>query len=302
MIDTHIHLSHWMFDAQFPYLALEDDSGYSIQRGTREQLIEQLHAAGIECCIDPAIDILSNEKLLALADQCPGFVYAAVGVHPTRTYEYHARQHGKKLTAKHHWKERKQLDRLAKHPAVVSIGETGLDYHLARKEQHRLRQMVWFLYQLRLAHRYALPVILHVREADADALRILNLCKGWLHGGVCHCFSGTPETAAAYTGLGLKLGIGGSLLIDSPRTHHLEQAILSTPLECLLLETDGPYVRPSCPQLDKKQLRKVRNTSLILPAVAGRIAELKKVPVEEVLQVTSENAVRLFGLQDKSAS
>lgn len=67
------------------------------------------------------------------------------------------------------------------------------------------------------------------------------------------------------------------------------------------METDGPYVLPSCPQLDKKKRRKVRNTSLILPAVAERIAELKNVPVEEVLRVTSENAVRLFGLPSQPA-
>lgn len=300
MIDTHIHLSHWMFEAQFPYLALEGGTSCVIQQGTREQLIEQMRAAGITCCIDPAIDIASNEKLLALAEQWPGFGYAAVGVHPTRTYKYLTRRRGKKLTVRLHWKERRQLDRYAAHPAVVAIGETGLDYHLARKDQHRLRQLAWFLYQLRLAHRLGLPVILHIREADADALRVLNRCRGWLHGGVCHCFCGTPETAAAYTGLGLNLGIGGSLLMDSPRTHNLEQAIMATPLECLLLETDGPYVRPACPQLDKTRLRKARNTSLILPAVAGRIAELKNVPVEEVLRITSENATRLFGLHGQT--
>lgn len=298
MIDTHIHLSHWMFDAQFPYLAMVGQNNYGIQRGTREQLMEQMRTAGIASCIDPAIDMTSNERLLALADQWPGFVYAAVGVHPTRTYEYHTRRQGKKWTGKLSWKERRKLDGFATHPAVVAIGETGLDYHLARKDQHRLRQMAWFFYQLRLAHRHKLPVILHIREADADAQRILHLCKGWLHGGVCHCFSGTPEQAAAYTGLGLKLGIGGSLLMDGSRTRSLEQAIVSTPLEDLLLETDGPYVRPFCPQLDKKQLKKTRNTSLILPAVAGRIAELKDIPAEEVMRVTTENAVRLFGLQE----
>lgn len=302
MIDTHIHLSHFLFDAQFPYLALDRDGNGVIRQGTREQLIEELHAAGISCCLDPGIGITSNEKLLALAEQWPGFVYGAVGVHPTRTWEYKTLLQGKKHTVRLHWNERRKLDEFLKHPAVVAVGETGLDYHHPRKEQHRLRQMAWFLYQLRLAHRHSLPLILHIREADADALRILRTCRHWLHGGVCHCFCGTPETAAAYTALGLKLGIGGSLLMNSPRTHGLEQAIVSTPLESLLLETDGPYVLPSCPQLDQKKRRKVRNTSLILPAVAGRIAELKKIPVEEVLRVTSENAVRLFGLPAQTAA
>lgn len=299
MIDTHIHLSYFMFEEQFPYLVYDGD--YAIRNGTREQLIEQMRDAGIRCCIDPGIGIDSNEKLLALAERWPGFVYAAVGVHPTRTYEYKTRRQETTLTARLHWKERKQLDAWADHPAVVAIGETGLDYHHPRKTQHRLRQKLWFLYQLRLAHRRGLPVILHIRDADTDALRILKRFKNRLHGGVCHCFCGTPETAAEYTALGLKLGIGGSLLMDLPRTHALEQAVAATPLEALVLETDGPYVKPSCPQLEQKQLKAARNTSLILPAVARRIAELKNIPVEEVLRVTSQNAVTLFGLDKHEA-
>lgn len=301
MIDTHIHLSHYLFDGPFSYLALDADGQYTIrQQGTREQLIQQLQAAGITCCLDPGIGITSNETLLALADQYPGYIYTAVGVHPTRTFTYSNRQQGKKQAARLHWRERKKLDVYANHPSVVAIGETGLDYHHARKEQHRLRQKFWFVYQLRLAHQRRLPVVLHIRKADEDALRILKCFRGWLHGGVCHCFWGTPELAAAYTGLGLKLGIGGALLTDTARTRDLERAVAATPLSCLLLETDGPYVCPSCPQLDKKQLKSARNTSLILPAVAARIAQLKQVPVEEVLRVTTENAVRLFGLPAQS--
>lgn len=301
MIDTHIHLSFHKYDDRFSHLALAPDGSYCIRQGTREQLMEEMRAAGITCCLDPAIDITSNEKLLALAEKYPGFVYGAVGVHPTRSWLYHTVTGGKKYTARLRWKERRKLDELVKHPAVVAVGETGLDYHHPRKDQHRLWQMAWFVYQLRLAHRHSLPLILHIRDADADALRILRCCKGWLHGGVCHCFRGTPETAAAYTALGLKLGIGGALLLDSSRTPALEQAIVNTPLENLFLETDGPYVLPTCPQLDKDQLKNVRNTSLILPAVAGRIAELKKVSVEEVMRVTAENAVRLFGLPEEAA-
>ena len=301
MIDTHLHLSHHLFDAQFSYLARNNEGGYTIQQGTREELMGQLLAAGVSCCIDPGISIVSNEKLLTLAERWPGFVYGAVGGHPTRTWEYKILSRGKTCTARLHWKERRKLDEFLQHPAVVAVGETGLDYHHPRKEHHRLRQMAWFIYQLRLAHRHSLPLILHIREADTDALRILKRSRHWLHGGVCHCFCGTSELAAAYTALGLKLGIGGSLLTDGPRARRLEQAVAATSLEFLLLETDGPYVLPSCPQLDKKKRRKVRNTSLILPAVAERIAELKNVPVEEVLRVTSENAVRLFGLPSQPA-
>ena len=298
IIDTHIHLSHFSFNDEFPFLTFEEDS-YSIQRGTRKQLIQQLQTAGIEVCIDPAIDIESNRSILALAEQHPGFLFSAVGVHPTRTFQFKAiGKDGKAVVLKLHWKQRRQLEKFADHPSVVAIGETGLDYHYERKEQHRFKQKLWFVHQLKLAHKRNLPLVLHIREADADAIWILKRYRHCLHGGVCHCFSSTAEAAAVYTKLGLMLGIGGALLMDTPKKHDLEQAVIQTPLECILLETDGPYVKPDCPDIPKKQMRKARNTSLILPAIAKRIAELKDVSVEEVMRVTTDNAVRLFGLHN----
>ena len=296
IVDSHIHLSHFLYNGEFPYLSFEDGS-YVIRRGTREQLIESFRSAGIEFCVDPAIDIASNGSILALAEDFPGFLFSAVGVHPTRTYRYKTPdQDGKACFVKLPWKQRRQLEDFLGRPSVVAIGETGLDYHLPRKEQHRFRQKQWFVFQLELAHRHSLPVILHIREADADAIRILKRYKHYLHGGICHCFSGSAEVADIYTQLGLKLGIGGALLKDFPKKPDLEQAIIRTPLESIILETDGPYVKPDCPDIRKKQMQKVRNTSLILPRIAQRISELKGVPPEKVLEVTSENAITLFGV------
>ena len=87
--------------------------------------------------------------------------------------------------------------------------------------------------------------------------------------------------------------------MNIPEKYELEQAVIKTPLEYLLLETDSPYVKPYCPDIPKKQLKKVRNTSLILPAVAQRIAELKGISYDEVLKCTSENAKRLFGIDKR---
>ena len=297
IIDTHIHLSHVMYDHEFPFLSLKDDE-YSMERGTREELIERIRQTGIRVCIDPAIDIESNGRTIALAEQFPGFLYSAVGVHPSRTFQYRtADRRGGHVVARLHWEQRKLLDEYADSLCVAAIGETGLDYHNDRKEQHRIRQKMWFVYQLKLAHRKMLPVILHIREADEDAIRILKRYRHCLHGGVCHCFNGSPEFAKVYTELGLMLGIGGSLLSNSAKKSDLELAVMSTPLEYIVLETDGPYVKPDCPGIQNKQLKKARNTSLIIPAVAKRIAELKHISVEEVCRVTSENAVRLFRLR-----
>ena len=296
IIDTHIHLSNFMFDDEFPYLSFEDDN-YIIQRGTREQLICQFKKSDIGICFEPAIDIESNKNILALAEKFPSFLFSAVGVHPTRTFHYKTVR--KSVTKRLYWKQRKLIEEYSSHPSVVAIGETGLDYHLARNEQHRIRQKMWFIYQLKLAHRKKLPVILHIREADNDAIRILKRYKYCLHGGVCHCFNGSAKTADIYTNLGIKLGIGGSLLMNTSKTNDLEQAIIRTSMYNILLETDGPYVKPECPDLNLKKLIKARNTSLILPAVAKRIAELKMTSVEEVMRITSENAVKLFNIGDR---
>ena len=97
--------------------------------------------------------------------------------------------------------------------------------------------------------------------------------------------------------LGLCLGIGGSLLMEGERSLALAEAVKETPLSYLLLETDGPYVKPKRPEaIPKKQWEKARNTSLILPAVAGRIAQIKGISEEEVIRVTDENVHRVFGI------
>lgn len=296
IVDSHIHLSHFSYNGEFPYLSFEDGD-YVIRRGTREQLIEAFKSAGIEYCVEPAIGIESNSDILSLADRFPGFLFPAVGVHPTRTYRYKTvDRKGKKGFVKLSRKQQKRLSDFLEHPGVVAIGETGLDYHLPRKEQHRFRQKQWFVFQLKLAHEHNLPVILHIREAEVDAIRILKKYKHYLHGGVCHCFNGSIESADKYTRLGLKLGIGGALLMNTPKKQDLEQVIIQTPLESIILETDGPYVKPDCPAISQKQMRKARNTSLIIPQIARRISDLKGVPLEEVLEVTSKNAITLFGL------
>ena len=297
MIDSHIHLTHHKFQNKVPYLRIDGDNGIVIKFGTQKDLIADLKNAGISTVVEPGIDLNSNEKILRLARKEPGFVLPAVGVHPTRTYEYpvvRKTKKGKKKTElqRLYWDDRKRIREWSKEPAVVAIGETGLDYHQKREAQHRLHQFAWFLWQLELAHRRRLPVILHVRRADRDALRILRLYRHRLRGGVCHCFSGSAALAKSYTDLGLMLGIGGKLL--SRKNSVLEQAVRETPLEYILLETDGPFLSPYSPNPTETQQCSARNTSLILPAVIARIAEIKHVSYETVERITDENARRLF--------
>lgn len=294
--DSHIHLSHRSFENSFPFLAY-DGERFTLEEGTRDELIDRMKESGIRFCIEPGIDLSSNTRVLMLADRYPGFIFPAVGIHPTRTWQYSETDpEGRRITKRLRWRSRTELAERSKNRRVTAIGETGLDYHLPRREQHRMRQILWFIWQLRLAHKRKLPVILHIRQADRHALLILRLHRRILHGGVCHCFSGTPDQARAYTALGLKLGIGASLLYEGDTGRNLKNVIRQTPLENVILETDGPYVKPPCPDIPGKRRKRARNTSLILPAVAERIAQLKGIGAEEVAAITTANAAELFGV------
>ena len=230
------------------------------------------------------MSLQSCEEVLQLCGESNGRIFPAMGVHPTRSiYEK--------------WSDRHKLDTFAKMPGVVAIGECGLDYHYKREEQHRLTQHIWFLYQLDLAWRLKKPVILHVRDAHEDALRILKFHPARKLGGVIHCFYGSKEIAEQYLKLGYHFGIGGSVLQLEERAKDLWEAIPHIPLDRILLETDAPFILPYCKDvIQPKLLRRARNTSLILPAVIEKIAELKGISADEVEQGTTDNTIRLFSL------
>lgn len=235
------------------------------------------------------MSLQSCEEVLALVAEYPDRIFPAMGIHPTRSiYEK--------------WSDRKKLDAFAKTPGVIAIGECGLDYHYKREEQHRLKQHIWFLYQLDLAWRLKKPVILHVRDAHEDALRILKWHPARKLGGVIHCFYGSWEIAGQYLKLGYHFGIGGSLLQQEERAGALWEAVKHIPLDRILVETDAPFILPYCKDvIQPKLLRRARNTSLILPEVIKKIAILKNLSPNEVEHATTENTIRLFSLFNKEA-
>lgn len=283
IIDSHAHYNHIVYKKPFRYLTYDKD-GYALKEGNREQMFRELPEAGVSCSIEPGISLQSCGEILALCAQYPGRLFPAMGIHPTRSvFEK--------------WSDRKKLAEFAKAPGVIAIGEIGLDYHYKREEQHRLKQHLWFLYQLNLAWKLKKPVILHVRDAHGDALRILKHHPAGKLGGVVHCFYAGKEVAQQYLELGYHIGIGGSVLQQEERAEALWEAVRHIPLERILIETDAPFILPYCKDvIPPKQLRRARNTSLILPAVIAKIAELKGISAETVEQATAENVIRLFRL------
>ena len=281
--DSHIHLTHSSFDGEVLCITSSEESD-SIIHFNRAQLISELKENNIAFCVEPCIELDSNIKILEFAEKNSGFIYPAVGVYPTRTPQTK-------------WKRRKELYKFSEKEGVVAIGELGLDYHYERMKQHRFKQMMWFIWQLKLADKRQLPIILHIRLADDDAIKALRHFRKRLHGGVYHCFNSGIGVAKIYTEeFGIMLGIGGSLLQEN--CSDLEETVRNIPLEFLLLETDGPYVKPAKPEgISNKQWKKAKNTSLIIPDIAKRVAEIKGIDVAKVEEVTTENAKRLLGIK-----
>ena len=283
IIDSHAHYNNNAYKKLFRYLTYDND-GYSLKEGELPQLMQEMEAANIRYFIEPGVSLQSCEEVLQLCAEYLGRIFPAIGIHPTRS-----------IFEK--WSDRHKLAEYVNTPGVIAIGEIGLDYHYKREEQHRLKQHLWFIYQLNLAWRMKLPVILHVRDAHEDALRILRWHPARKLGGVIHCFYGSKEIAEQYLKLGYHFGIGGSVLQLEERAKDLWESIPHIPLDRILLETDAPFILPYCKDvLQPKLLRRARNTSLILPAVIKKIAELKKIPADEVEQATTNNVIRLFRL------
>lgn len=284
IIDSHAHYAHPKYNVEIPYLC-EENGEWAIRRADRERLICEMREAGIVGFVEPSIGFDAIESQLSLVSSHSDFMWAAVGVHPTRCF-------------KTEWKNRKRLEGYAKQVNAIAIGETGLDYHHDREEQHRIMQKRWFIYQLKLADKMKLPMVLHIRMADRDALKILKRHKRRLHGGVAHCFTGNYQIAEEYIKLGLAIGIGAKLL-DDDEGRDLREAVAHVSLSSILVETDAPFVMP---EIDEELCRgnarkKLCNSSFILPAIIRKIAQIRGESYETVEEAVYKNTVRVYGLK-----
>ena len=286
IIDSHAHYAHKLYTGEFDYLG-NDADGFCLRRGDRQALLEDMQAEGIKVVIEPSTGLDRIEEQLSLAKTWSGRVHLAFGVHPKQCIDTL-------------WEERERLEAYVQSYSVVAIGETGLDYSMKDRDCEPACQKQWFDYQIDLAHEQSLPLILHIREAERDALEILRLHRDRLHGGVAHCFYGAYETAKAYMDLGLALGVGGKIWDKGLEGEQLRETVRQIPLSAILVETDAPYIRPEITHLadSRKQRQKVRNSSLILPRVIETIANLRSLPLDLVENTIYQNTVRVFRLHE----
>lgn len=257
LVDTHCHLDMNAYQADL------------------EQVLSQAAARGVGRIITVGIDPASSARAVALAEKYPG-VSATVGIHPHNLAELN----DDSLTG---------LRELAGHPKVVAFGEIGMDLHYDYFPADLQRNC--FARQVELAKALALPLVVHDRDAHEPVLAVLREAGPFPRGGVMHCFSGDAALAEAVLELGFYVSVPG--VVTFAKSAMLQEAILHTPLDRLLLETDGPYLAP-------EPRRGRRNEPALLLFTAARVAELKEVTLAELAAATTANAEKLFGLSPET--
>ncbi|MFC0216142.1 TatD family hydrolase [Paenibacillus chartarius] len=178
------------------------------------------------------------------------------------------------------------LEEQCKHPKVVAVGEIGLDYYWDTSPKD-VQQRV-FREQIRLARKLGLPIVIHDREAHHDVVTILREEKASEVGGIMHCFSGSWETAKMCLDMNFYISFGGPVTYKNAKQP--KEVLQQVPLDRLLIETDAPYLTPH-------PYRGKRNETGYVRLVAEAAAELKGISLEELAQVTTDNAIRLLGLR-----
>lgn len=233
----------------------------------RDLILNSLAGAGIGRVLIPGSSVESSRRALRFA-QSDSRLFCAVGVHP-------------EFAGEMRWEDLDLLSEIASENRCVAIGEIGLDYHYGPPEI-RDAQRYWFYQQLQLAYSLNLPVIIHDREAHQDCF---DAVRRFGVRGVFHCYSSSAEMAKELVKIGFYCSFTGVITYQGAKK--AIRAIEELPLERILIETDSPYLAPV-------PLQKQRNDPRNVVAVAEKIAEIRKISIEDVMRITEENACRLF--------
>ncbi len=266
----------------------------------REEMIKAVQNSQLDYVMDIGFDLASSKLAADHAAKYP-WCYAAVGCHPHDTKDMDDMQLA-------------MIKGLAKKKKVMAIGEIGLDFHYDNSPRDVQRE--WFRRQIRLANELKMPIVIHSREADQEVMDILKEegafsqeRKSWFpkrpdtqgyvdrHSGLCsdsrvllHCFSGSAELGRQYVKLGATLSIAGPVTYkNNKKTVAVVEEI---PIDFLLVETDSPYLTP-------EPFRGKKNTPPMVEYTAAKVAEIKKMNLQDVAEKTKENAMRFYGIIGK---
>jgi len=236
-----------------------------------EQVLENAKQKGVEKFIIPGADPKTLERAVALAETYDS-VYFAVGVHPYDAANY----------------DRSYLEQFVRHPKCIAIGECGLDYFRLPESQNEIDvekalQKEVFIDQIRWAKELKKPLIVHIRESSKDCLELLNTYAG-AEGGVLHCYN-ADESLLKLAKKNFYFGIGGVLTFKNAKK--LINVYPKIPQDKLLIETDAPYLTPH-------PHRGERNEPSYTTFVADKMGELSKLSTNEIENLSTHNAQRLF--------
>ena len=254
-IDTHTHLFSDSFN---------DDRTEAVTRAIN---------AGVQTLLLPNIDLESIESMHDLVAQFPNHCFPMMGLHPGSVDGDW--KNALEIIKGHLFSERK----------YCAVGEIGMDLYWDKTFVNEQREA--FQQQVQWAKELKLPIVIHAREAFDEIFEVLDVLNDDSLCGVFHCFTGTLEQAYRALNYGhFKLGIGGVLTY---KKSGLDEVLTHLPLDCMILETDSPYL-PPVPHRGR------RNESAFLLHIAERLAELKNVTLKQVEEITSQNARLLFRL------
>lgn len=254
LVDSHCHLN-------FPELVSRVDDALALMREN-----------GVTHALCVSVTLEEFPQVRALAERYPQ-IYGSVGVHPDYPDVPVVSE--------------EELVALANHPKIVAIGETGLDYYRIKGSLDWQRER--FRIHIRAARRCGKPLIIHMREAAADILRIMREEGAGEAGGVMHCFTGSWEEAQAAIELGFHISFSG--IVTFKNAEALRAVAKKVPLERMLVETDSPYLAPV-------PFRGKTNEPGLVKYVAEEIARQRNLPLEQVALITSRNFFKLFNIKD----
>ncbi|MGZ6202604.1 MAG: TatD family hydrolase [Thermodesulfobacteriota bacterium] len=242
-----------------------------------EAVIQRAKELGVEYIFTVGTEEKDWKRALEIAHSHPT-IYAILGVHP-----HNAKEIGDQTYP--------LLRELCRDKKVRALGEMGLDFF--RNLSPRDTQLKRFREQIGLAKKLGLPIVVHDREAHFETLEILRSENAEECGGIIHCFSGDYEMAKVCIGMGFYISIPGTITFKN--AEGLREMVKKIPLESLLVETDAPFLTP-------EPFRGKRNEPGYVRYTAQKLAEIKKISFEKVAEVTSGNALRVYGINEHCSS
>ena len=241
---------------------------YAEEMPNYKEIIEECNNKDISMIIN-GVDNKSNKEIIDLSNKYDN-VYASIGLNYDQIDYFND-------------KDLEDLEELIKSNKIVAIGEIGLDYYWTKENSEK--QIYFFKKQLELAKKYDLPVIVHSRKASQEVFDIIK--ESGVRKGSMHCFAGSVEMAREFIKLGFLIGIDGPITYNN-NVKGIE-LVKELPIESILLETDSPYLAPE-PNRGKQ------NSPLNLIYIAEKIADIKGISTQEVIDKTTNNAKELFNL------